>query len=175
MYKPVRVALASAQRENLKSESNKKYLPVKIDLKNTSPMDTLLLTRGQMAKIEKARTLGRRRYKIIRMSSKQVEKNRSYQGGNLHHAGEKDNHLNTISSIDDLTDGFYLIKRGHWMKVYPVDANGLYLKTSHPFSSYAVFQDGLYLKRGKTFEKGEEIAFTEDGPFKNYPILEWIM
>ena len=102
-------------------------------------MDTLLLTRGQIAKIEKARTLGRRRYKIIRMSSKQIEKNRSYQGGNLHHVDEKDNHLNTISSIDDLADGFYLIKRGHWMKVYPVEANGLYLKTSHPFSSYADF------------------------------------
>ena len=168
MYQAVRVALASAQRENLKSESSKKYLPVKIDLKDISPMDTLLLTSGQIAKIEKARALGRRRYKIIRMSSKQIEKNRSYQGGNLH-ADKKDNHLNTVSSIDDLADGFYLIKRGHWMKIYAVDANGLYLKTAHPFSSHAVFQDGLYLKRGKTFE------FTENGPFKNNPILEWIM
>ena len=174
MYKPVRVVVASAQRDNIKSQINQKYMSVKTDLKDTAPADTLLLTRGQIAKIEKARILGRRRYKTIRMSRKQMEKNRSYQGGFLNDDVDKDKDfsVNATSPIDDLDDGFYLIKRGHWMKVYPVQNNGLYLKTFHPFSSYAVFKDGVYLKRGKTFEKGEEIS--GNSAFKNYPILEWI-
>ena len=179
MYKPARVVLASAaQRENLKSPSNKKYQSIKIDLRDAAPADTLLLTRGQIAKIEKARTLARRKYKTIRMSRKQIEKNRSYQGGLLNDddAKGKDPSASTTSSIDaDVDDGFYLIKRGHCMKVYPIQGNGLYLKTTRPFSSYAVFEDGLYLKRGKNIDKGEEIAFAENGPFKNNPILAWIL
>ena len=60
IYQPVRVAVACAQREILKTLINQKYLPIKIDLKDTSSMDTLLLTKGQIAKIEKARVLGPR-------------------------------------------------------------------------------------------------------------------
>ena len=180
LYKPVRVVVASAQRENLKSQINQKYLPVKIDLKDTAPADTLLLTRGQIANIEKARTLGRRKYKTIRMSRKQIEKNRSYQGGFLNYNDDDDDKgkdlsaSTTLSSFIDADDGFYLIKREHFMKVYPVqDDNGLHLKTTHPLTSYVVFKDGLYLKRGKSIEKGEDIA--KNGPFKNYPILGWIL
>ena len=174
MYKPARVVLASAaQRESLKSPNNKKYQSVKIDLKDTAPKDTLLLTRGQIAKIEKARAIGRRRHKTIRMSRKQIEKNRSYQGGLLKEDDGKD--LSANAASDDGDDGFYLIKRGHCMKVYPVQDNGLYLKTTHPFFSYVVLKDGLYLKRGEAIEKGEEIAFAENGPFKNHPILGWIL
>ena len=174
MYKPARVVLASAaQRENLKSPNNKKYQSIKIDLRDAAPADTLLLTRGQIAKIEKARTLARRKYKTIRMSRKQIEKNRSYQGGLLNE--DDDEGTPTTNTASDVDDGFYLIKGGHCMKVYPVQSNGLYLKTTRPFSSYAVFGDGLYLKRGKIVDKGEEIAFAENGPFKNNPILAWIL
>ena len=174
MYKPARVVLASAaQRENLKSPSNKKYQSIKMDLRDAAPADTLLLTRGQIAKIEKARTLARRKYKTIRMSRKQIEKNRSYQGCLLNE--DDDEGTPTTNTASDIDDGFYLIKGGHCMKVYPVQSNGLYLKTTRPFSSYAVFEDGLYLKRGENVDKGEEIAFAENGPFKNNPILAWIL
>ena len=174
MYKPARVVLASAaQRENLKSPSNKKYQSIKIDLGDAAPADTLLLTRGQIAKIEKARTLSRRKYKTIRMSRKQIEKNRSYQGGLLNEDDDEGAPITNIAS--DVDDGFYLIKGGHCMKVYPVQSDGLYLKTTRPFSSYAVFEDGLYLKRGENIDRGEEIAFVENGPFKNNPILAWIL
>ena len=84
MYKPVKVVVVCAQRDKLKAQIDQKYLPVKIDLKEATPEDTLLLTRAQIAHIEKARELGLRKYKTIRMSRKQVEKNRSYQGGFLY-------------------------------------------------------------------------------------------
>ena len=54
LYSPVQVVIACSQRENLKSQIQQKHLPVKIDLKNTTPTDTLLLTRGQIVNIEKA-------------------------------------------------------------------------------------------------------------------------
>ena len=81
MYKPVRVILASAQSDNLISKLSQKYLSVKIDLKDTCTgnADILLLTPKQIAIIEKARTLGRRKYKTIRMSRKQIEENQRYQ------------------------------------------------------------------------------------------------
>ena len=67
--------IACSQRENLKSQIQQKHLLLKIDLKNTTPTDTLLLTRGQIANIEKAEALGKRKFKTICMSSKQIEKN----------------------------------------------------------------------------------------------------
>ena len=75
LYNPIQVVVACSQREKLKSQIQQKHLPVRIDLKNTTPTDTLLLTRGQIANIEKARALGKRKFKTIRMSRKQIEKN----------------------------------------------------------------------------------------------------
>ena len=61
LYSPVEVTVADNQREKLIAQIDQKYLPVKIVVKGTTPpTHTLLLTRGQIAKIEKARELGRR-------------------------------------------------------------------------------------------------------------------
>ena len=69
----------------------------KIVLKDTAtPTDTLLLTRGQIRKIEKVRDIGKRCYKTIRMSKNQIEKNGKYQGGYLQHLND--------TSINDLTN-----------------------------------------------------------------------
>ena len=169
IYQPVRVAVACAQREILKTLINQKYLPIKIDLKDTSSMDTLLLTKGQIAKIEKARVLGRRKYKTIHLSRKQIEKNRSYQGGYLS-LPDDDEETNLAGS-----DGFYLIKRGKCMKVYPVQDNSLYLELTQPLFSYDEYADGLYLKEGQLMKNGEEIQMRENGPFQKYPVLSCLL
>ena len=84
LYTPVQVTIADSQRERFISQIAQKYVPVKIVVKGTAtPKDTLLLTRGQIRKIEKAQELGKRRYKTIRMSRNQIKKNRKYQGGYL--------------------------------------------------------------------------------------------
>ena len=175
LYKPVKVVVACSQREKLKSQINQKHLSVKIDLKDTIPTDTLLLTRGQIARIEKARELGRRKYKTIRMSRKQIEKNRNHQGGYLSFLGNEDlASSTTLPPSLDGDDGLYFIKRGYCMKVYPVQDNGLYLQ-EHPTTLHDVFEDGLYLKRDNIIENGEGIVFAENSPFKNIPILGWIL
>ena len=177
VYEPTRVAIACAQRDILKSLIDRKYVPVRIDLKDTLSMDTLLLTRGQIASIEKARALGRRKYKTIRMSRKQIEKNREYQGGylSLPDYNEDNSTKNKTGFSDAYDDGFYLIKRGYCIKIHPVQDNGLYLETTEPFSSYDGYADGLYLKDGQVMKNGEEILMTENGPFENYPILKWLL
>ena len=177
MYEPVRVAIACEQREKLNSLINQKSLPVKIDLKDTSSLDTLLLSQKQIASIEKARALGRRKYKTIRMSRKQIEKNRSYQGGylSLLDAEEKDHAPGIATSPLAYEDGFYLIKQGQCLKVYPVQDNGLYLKTTHPLSLHERYADGLYWKDGQVIKNGKDIIMAENGPFQNFPVLRLLL
>ena len=92
LYTPVKLAVAADQLEKLKGDISdvrkKKNLSIKIQLKSKHghPMaeqHTLLLTRGQIASIEKVRANGHRRFKTIRMSKQQVEKNLSHPGGIL--------------------------------------------------------------------------------------------
>ena len=158
----MKVVVACSQREKLKAQINQKRLSVKIDLKDTSPTDTLLLTRGQIAKIEKARELGRRKYKTIRMSRKQIEKNRSHQGGYLN---VLDDFAVASSPTVDNDDGFYLIKQRHCMRIYPVQDDGLYLKTIPSSILKDTFEDGLYIKHGHIIENGERLVFAENSPY----------
>ena len=58
------------------------------------------------------------------------------------------------------------------MKIYPVEDEGLYLKTC-PSSLNDTFEDGLYMKRDNAIENGEEIVFAENSPFT--PILGWLL
>ena len=171
LYNPTKVVVACSQREKLQYQINQKHLSVKIDLKDTTPADTLLLTRGQIASIEKARQLGRRRYKTIRMSKKQIEKNRTHHGGYLSLLDDYTLTNTTLPTLDANNDGLYLIKKGHCMKIYPVQDGGLYLKTCPALNG--IIEDGLYMQHDNVIEKGEEIIFAKDSPFT--PILGWLL
>ena len=176
LYTPVEVTVADSQREKLKAQINRKYLPVKIVVKGTAPpTHTLLLTRGQIAKIGKAQELGKRRYKTIRMSRKQIEKNRNHhQGGFLRLIDETHPDVEKVSAIENVkvndSDGVYLVKRDHTMKVFPIQENGLHLQ-EHPLSLHETFEDGLYLKHGNIIENADTVVMDE----KQLPILQWIL
>ena len=185
LYKPVEVTVADSQRAKLIAQINQKYLPVKIVVKGTAPpTHTLLLTRGQIAKIEKAREIGNRKYKTIRLSRKQIVKNRNYQGGSLdtilNEEAENDTTKQSLPVIgieskkDATDDGVYLVKYGHTMKIFPVQENGLFLQM-HPSTLHETFADGLYVKRGNIIENGKTVLSDENGPFKKIPILQWIL
>ena len=181
LYNPTQVVVACSQREKLKSQIHQKRLPVRIDLKNTTPTDTLLLTRAQISNIEKARALGKRKFKTIRMSQKQIEKNRNYQGGYLSILNNDElvdeNSTPTFDATDAVAsdDGLYLFKKGHCMRVYPVKDNGLYLQEHSGNTLNNVSNDGLYLKRNNMIENGEEIVFAENSPFYNIAVLKYII
>ena len=172
LYTPVEVTVADNQREKLRAQIDRKYLPVKIVVKGTAPpTHTLLLTRGQIAKIEKARELGRRRYKTIRMSRKQIEKNRNHQGGFLQLVNNENVSADdTTKSIDNGDNGLYLVKRGHTMQIISIQEDGLHLR-EHPLSLHETFTDGLYQKHGNVIENADTVVLDE----KKLPILQWIL
>ena len=58
------------------------------------------------------------------------------------------------------------------MKVDLVKGNGLYIT---PHSSAETVADGLYLKRGSTIHAGEGLILGKNSPFKNIPVLGWIL
>ena len=196
LYTPVNVAVAENQLMKLKSSfkngGSNKSLSIKIQLKskkNKMPTEhTLLLTRAQIAKIERVRAIGQRTFTTIRMSRNQIQKNIKHQGGFLSFlAGLASKALPALAkgvatgllsgAVDGFGkgsgDGLYLFRSGHCIKVDPVKGNGLYL-TPHS-SGNGKLGDGLYLKRGNTIHNGEGLILGEKSPFKNIPILGWIL
>ena len=165
------MTVADSQREKLKTQIDQKYLPVKIVVKDTvTPKNTLLLTRGQIRKIEKAQELGKRRYKTIRMSRNQIEKNRKYQGGYLQLLNNVSMNDSTNSSMDDGDNGLYIVKRGHTMQITSIQENGLHLQ-EHPLSLHETFSDGVYQKHDNVIENVDTVLLDE----KKLPILQWIL
>ena len=171
LYTPVQVKIADSQRERFMSQIDQKYVPVKIVVKDTpTPKDILLLTRGQIRKIEKAQELGKRRYKTIRMSRNQIEKNRKYQGGYLQLLNDVSMNDSTNSSMDNVDNGLYLVKRGHTMQIISIQEDGLHLQ-EHPLSLHETFSDGVYQKHGNVIENVDTVLLDE----KKLPILQWIL
>ena len=171
LYTPVQVTIADSQREKFKTQIDQKYVPVKIVVKDTAtPKDTLLLTRGQIRKIEKAQELGKRRYKTIRMSRNQIEKNRKYQGGYLQLLNDVSMNDSTNSSMNNVDNGLYLVKRGHTMQIISIQEDGLHLQ-EHPLSLHETFSDGVYQKHDNVIENVDTLLLDE----KKLPILQWIL
>ena len=189
MYTPVKVSVANGQREKLKAAiTAQKAVSIKIDLRYAAVgeegQDTLLLTRGQITKLEKAK-IKRRSSKVIRMSRKQIQMNSSHTGGFLGLLAAlaakalpilaKGVASGLISggvnkAISGSGDGLYLFKSGHCIKVDPVKGNGLYLRHHHKTTMDSV-GDGLYLKRGSSIHSGEGLLFGENSPVQKIPIL----
>ena len=178
MYTPVKVKVGST--EKLKEAiRQQRSASVRLNLDGAGE-HTLLLTRGQIAKIERAKLIGKHKLSI-RFSKKQVQANVQYQGGFLGMlAGLAAKALPLI--LGGLTtglvsgavekavgSGLYLHKSGHCVKVEPVKGNGLYLT---PHRRWPGVGDGLYLKRGSNVQPvGSGLILGKNSPFKNIPIL----
>ena len=185
LYNPVEVTVAENQKENLRKLIDKKYLPVKIVVKGvTTPTHTLYLTRGQTAKIEKAKEIGRRKYKTIQMSRKQIDKNRKFQGHGVASSCKlfedelaEDTTKEPMQTTENVKtdDGVYFIKHGHTMKVLPVKENGLYLQEHPSMLTKETVADGLYVKHGNMIENAERIILDKSSPFHNVSILQWLL
>ena len=187
LYTPVKLSVAADQLEKLKRDiesMKKKNLSIKIQLKNKhcQPMleqHTLVLTRGQLASINKVRAKGHRRFKVIRMSRQQVEKNMSHSGGILGFLASlasralpalaKGVATGLLSGVGNeigsgVGEGLYLFKRGNCIKV---KGNGLYLRSRH--SGHVIKGDGLYIRRGDSLESvGNGLILCKNSPFKTF-------
>ena len=194
LYTPIKVAIAENQLEKLKTSLNKNSLTIKIRLKpktsgsGEDDQHVLLLTRGQINALERAHASGRQNFKTIRLSKNQIKKNLAHEGGFLSFLarlaskalpslakGLASGFVSGASNevLGKSGDGLYLFKRGHCIRVDPVKGNGLYLR-SHT-SGDGALGDGLYLKRGNSIHNGEGLILGQNSPFKNIPILGWIL
>ena len=179
MYTPTKVVVPERTHEKLKEAvSRGGPTSIRIELhSDQTPDQTLLLTPGQLTKLERADLIGKR-YITIRMSRKQMQANIKHEGGFLGMlAGLAARVLPTLltglasglvsGAVERAVggDGLYYHKKGHCVRVDPVKGGGLYLSPHAQPEGY-----GLYLKHNHTIY-GQGILFGKDSPFKNIPIL----
>ena len=189
MYTPVKVDVPSKFHDKIKKmvEQNKKMIsvPVSSEIGN----DTLLLTSGQITKLERARLMGKKKI-IIRMSSYQAKQNLKHEGGFLGMliaalsaalpsivsaataaapavlASAATGAISGAISKAVSGDGMYFKRNGVSARLQPVLGGGLYL-SPHPM----VEGDGLYLKHGNGMYGIEDKPWVKS----ELPIMELIL
>ena len=140
---------------------------------------TLLLTKRQIANLEKGK-----KHVLIKMSKRQLNANKKYEGGFLSVlAGLAAKALPTLVTglsaglLSGLVekavkgDGLFLQKGGYCYRADPVEGNGLYL-SPHNVLTHG---DGLFLKHGSNIHDGKGLLLGANSPFKNIPILGLIL
>ena len=166
LYTPIKVDIPEKVHEKLKLAIRRDNgaVSIKINLQNANGEQTLLLTRGQIGKIERARLIGKKSLSI-RLSRRQVRMNLKHEGGFLGMliaalaaalpsilsaaasaapaliAGVATGALTGAIEKAISGNGFYLHKNGQCAKVQVVKGGGLYLSHHHHAEG-----DGLYLR-----------------------------
>ena len=67
----------------------------------------------------------------------------------------------------------YLQKNGKCYQINVIEGDGLYLSPRH--NNVSLRGDGLYVKSGKNVYDGKGLLLGKESPFKNIPILGWIL
>ena len=188
LYNPIKLDISGKVHDKLKLAVNRgTAVSIKVNLQNGDGEHTVLLTRGQIAKIERARLIGKKRV-TVRLSSKQVQANIKHEGGFLGMlASLAARALPTLltglasglvsGAVEKAVtagSGLYLHKKGYGCaKVQIVKGDGLYL-TPHPHINTAG-GNGLFLKHGDQVYSGEGLLLGANSPFKNIPLLGLIL
>lgn len=184
LYKPTKVNVPETFHDKLKVAIGQtgKAISVKIKL-DGEQQHTLLLTRGQIEKLERARMIGKKSA-TVRFSRKQVQVNVKHEGGFLGILASLAARVlpsllgglatGLVSGAVEKAvggSGLYLQKGGCTAKVQLVKGNGLYL-TPHP---HTINGDGLFLRHGERVYNGEGLLLGANSPFKNIPLLGLIL
>ena len=131
----------------------------------------------------------------IRLSAKQVAKSVSYTGGFIGMlaslaartiplvaralpttlsgltTGLLSGGINKAISGKGVGDGLYLHKHDKCYRVQKMKCDGLYLAPHPRF----VEGDGLFLKHGADISDGAGLLMGKNSPFKNIPVLGWLL
>ena len=183
MYTAKEVSVPDKSHEKIKNAlRHDKGLSVKVNL-NEEGNDKLLLTSGQLMKMQRAKAMGKRSVSL-QMSRKQVRSNTKVEGGFLGALmGLATKVLPTLLSglasglisggVEKAIsgNGLYLSRHGHGTaKVSLVEGGGLYL-TPHKDEGY----NGLYLKHDDQVYSGKGLLLGPNSPFKGMPLIELIL
>ena len=132
----------------------------------------LLLTPAQINRLDRAQVEGRRVQ--IRMITGEVAKNVSYTGvlpGMLASFAARADGINKAISGSGVVDGLYLHKHDKCYRVQKYKGNGLNLAPHPRF----VEGDGLFMKHGNHISDGACLLMGKNSPFKNIPVLGWLL
>ena len=189
LYKEHEVYVSGKQKKKLEAalKAKKPTLIIKIQRNSDSSggddKAMLLLTNQQIARIEKAK-----KSIIIKMSKRQLRANTTFEGGFLSMlAGLAARVLPTLlmglasGAISGAVEkavsgnGMYIRKGKHCYRADPVKGNGLYLSRHHRGRIPTSLGDGLFLRHGRNIHDGRGLILGRNSPFKNIPILGWIL
>ena len=183
MYTPQRVHVPERYHERIKTAiTQDSPLPVKLDL-TAGGEDLVLLTPGQIIKIERAIQAGKK-VMTVRMSRRQVRANVKVEGGFLSMLLRlASKALPTLlgglatgllsAGVEKAVggNGLYLGKRGYGTaKVDLMEGGGLQMT---PVETEK--HNGLYLKHDGQVYEGKGFLLGKNSPFKNIPILGLIL
>ena len=188
LYQEHEVFISSKQKKKLEAALKTKKSKLSIKLQHDSDGDKamLLLTKRQIAQAEKAKAMNKDT--TIHMSKRQLRANMKYEGGFLSLlAGLAARALPILlrGAASGLVsgairrvvsgDGVYIRKGKHCYRADPVEGDGLFL-SRHPGNGLpASLGDGLFLKQGRNVYDGRGLLLGQNSPFKNIPILGWIL
>ena len=200
MYTNIKVNVSDLQKDKIRHAfQNGTGVSIKLshaDLSGEPQQHVLALTQAQIKKIAKAYQNGTGA--IIKMSKTQLDYNMKVEGGFLPAllgllgstvapfliktalpalaTGALSGLASTgVSKALGASGGTLYVKRGqNGFKVVPA-GKGLYLSPWKKGSSIAA--SGLYMKRGSGYVEtsGEGFLLGPDSPFKNIPILGWLL
>ena len=186
MYQAVKVHVPDKFHEKLKSLIAKDQgIPVKVNLQEGD--DLLLLTPGQIIKMRNAKNEGKKTI-ILRFSRQQVRANVEHEGGFLSAimsvaskvlptllTGLASGLIGGLAekAITKSGSGLFLGKRGRGVsEIHLVEGGGLYL--SPLFHPEEEDYDGLWMKDGN-HTYGAGLILGKDSPFRNLPLLGWLL
>ena len=186
MYQAVKVNVPEKIHQKLKDLITKdRAIPIKIDLQEGD--DLLLLTPGQIIKMRNAKNEGKKTI-ILRFSRKQVRANVEHEGGFLSAimsvaskvlptllTGLASGLIGGLAekAITKSGSGLFLGKRGRGVsEIHLVEGGGLYL--SPLFHPEEEDYDGLWMKDGN-HTYGAGLILGKDSPFRNVPLLGWLL
>jgi hypothetical protein len=183
MYTELKVHVPEKYHERIKAAvTQDRPLAIKLDL-TSEGNDTILMTPGQLQKIKRAKSAGKK-VLTIRMSRKQVKQNVKFEGGFLGTlmrlatkalptllGGLATGVLSGAVEKAVSGNGLFLGKRGYGTaRIDFTEGSGLTL-TPVQTENY----NGLYLKQDGQIFQGKGLLLGKNSPFKNIPILGLIL
>lgn len=180
-YQPLAVNVDDSQEKKLtRAIKNKTGVSLRVTFKPS--LNTLLFTKNQTEKIERAKLMGKDNV-IIRMSSVQVKANTEHEGGFLWALASKIAPAILTGVMSALASkvtqkvmgskegrGLYLQKNDQCAKVDIVKGGGLYL------APHAKFQGGKGLFEADSSKViGDGFLLGDNSPFKNVPLLNILL
>ena len=187
MYKEYEVFVSPRERKKIENTIKRKRATISIKLQHHGEnKGILLLTKQQIKKIEKGKL--KKKSVHIYMSRQQLKRNHVFKGGFLSLltglvaralpsllTGLASGVISGVVEKSIKGSGLFIKKGNHCYQINPVKGKGLYLSPHRVGIIPTSYGDGLFLKHGQDIHDGKGLILGANSPFKNIPILGWIL